>query len=67
MGVEACRVACQYLRDETQTRTIVDPFCGRGTVLAVANELGFDSVGIDVNARRCRAARSATARIVTSS
>jgi hypothetical protein len=59
MGVEACRVACRYLRDETATRTIVDPFCGRGTVLAVANEMGFASLGIDVNARRCRAARNA--------
>ena len=35
MGVTACEVACRYLADETETRTIVDPFCGRGTVLAV--------------------------------
>lgn len=58
MGVEACRVACRFLRDEAAARVIVDPFCGRGTVLAVANELGLDAVGVDLGAKRCRAARS---------
>jgi hypothetical protein len=59
MGVTACCVACTFLRDETPTRVVVDPFCGRGTVLAVANEMGFDAIGIDISAKRCRAARSA--------
>ncbi|MEZ4393698.1 MAG: hypothetical protein R3A48_21725 [Polyangiales bacterium] len=58
MGEAACRVACRYLRDETETRVVVDPFCGRGTVLAVANAMGFDAVGVDLGARRCRAARA---------
>jgi hypothetical protein len=57
MGVNACRLACRYLRDETSTRTVVDPFCGSGTALAVANSLGFDAIGVDLSARRCRAAR----------
>jgi hypothetical protein len=57
MGMEACRVACAYLRDETATRVVVDPFCGRGTVLAVANAMGFDAIGVDLSAKRCRAAR----------
>jgi hypothetical protein len=57
MGVAACRVACEYVREATETRVIVDPFCGRGTVLAVANDLGFDAIGVDISAKRCRAAR----------
>jgi hypothetical protein len=57
MGVEACRLACAYLKHETQTRTVVDPFCGQGTVLAVANSLDLDAIGIDLSAKRCRAAR----------
>ncbi len=57
-GVSACRVACRFLRDETPTRTVVDPFCGRGTVLAIANAMAFDAVGIDISAKRCRAARA---------
>ncbi|HSO31570.1 MAG TPA: hypothetical protein VLT33_03610 [Labilithrix sp.] len=58
MGVTACRVACTYLRDEVRARTIVDPFCGRGTVLAVANAMGLDALGVELSAQRCRAARA---------
>jgi hypothetical protein len=58
MGVLACRAACRFLREETQTRTVVDPFCGHGTALAVANAMGFDAIGIDTSARQCRAARA---------
>lgn len=57
MGVAACRLACRFLKDETPTRLVVDPFCGHGTLLAVANALGFDALGIDRSARACRAAR----------
>jgi hypothetical protein len=60
MGVNACVVACRFLKDETSTRLVVDPFCGRGTTLAVANAMGFDAIGIDLAAKRCRAARSLT-------
>lgn len=62
MGVEACRVACAYLRDETSTRVVVDPFCGRGTVLAVANDLGLDALGVDLSGKRVRAARRLSTR-----
>src|SRR5687768_16875702 len=32
MGVNACLEACRFVRAVTPTRTIVDPFCGYGTV-----------------------------------
>jgi len=57
MGVEACRLACQFLLAETSIRVVVDPFCGRGTVLAVANALGLEAIGVDRSARACGAAR----------
>jgi len=63
MGITACTVACRFVRENTDTRRIVDPFCGRGTLLAVANEFGFDAIGVDLGRKRCRAARNA--RIVT--
>ena len=42
----------------TATRTVVDPFCGHGTALAVANAFGFHAIGIDTSARQCRAAKA---------
>ena len=57
MGFAACRIACRFLRDETPTRIVVDPFCGQGSALAAANAYGFEAQGIDLSPRRCRAAR----------
>ncbi len=57
MGVDACTLACRYLVENTASRVVVDPFCGHGTVLAVANGLGLDAVGVDVEAKRCKVAR----------
>jgi hypothetical protein len=58
MGVQACLDACQFVRDQTATRTVIDPFCGFGTVLAVANALGLDAIGVDLSTRMCRRART---------
>jgi hypothetical protein len=58
MGVLACRAACEYLAGEIGARVVVDPFCGRGTVLAVANAMGLDAIGVELSAKRCRAARA---------
>lgn len=58
MGVEACRLACDYLLAETDTQTVVDPFCGKGTLLAVANAMGLNAVGVELSQKRCRAARN---------
>ncbi|HVR03457.1 MAG TPA: SAM-dependent methyltransferase [Polyangia bacterium] len=58
MGVNACLDACRFVLRETTTRTVIDPFCGYGTVLAVANALGLAAVGVDLSARMCRKARA---------
>ncbi|KAF6259801.1 hypothetical protein COO60DRAFT_1687420 [Scenedesmus sp. NREL 46B-D3] len=57
MGTAACAAACRFILTHTASRTIVDPFCGHGTVLAVANALGLDAVGVELSAKRARAAR----------
>jgi hypothetical protein len=57
-GVAACVAACRFLREETATELVVDPFCGRGTILAVSSAMGFDAVGVDQSVRKCRAART---------
>lgn len=58
MGTKACLAACDVVTRGTTTRTIVDPFCGFGTVLAVANAVGLDAVGVDLSPRMCRKART---------
>lgn len=57
MGLEACRKACDFILSHTSTRTVVDPFCGHGTVLAVANDLGMNAIGVELGAKRARKAR----------
>ena len=57
MGVDACEFACRYVLSHTSTRTIVDPFCGVGTVLAVANRLGMNAIGVELSRRRAGKAR----------
>lgn len=60
IGLAACEVACRFVLLHTATRTVVDPFCGVGTVLAVANALGLDAVGVELSLRRARRARDLT-------
>jgi tRNA G10 N-methylase Trm11 len=38
----------------------LDPFCGVGTVLAVANALGLDALGVERSTKRCEQARQLT-------
>jgi hypothetical protein len=58
MGVQACVVACRFILEHTASRTVVDPFCGHGTVLAVANALGLDAVGVELSRKRAQKARA---------
>jgi len=58
MGVQACVLACRFILAHTPTRTVVDPFCGHGTALAVANALGLDAVGVELSRKRAKKARA---------
>ena len=58
MGLDAARFAITFVARHTGApKTVVDPFCGRGTTLAVANALGLDAVGVDTNKEQCYEAR----------
>lgn len=63
MGVEACRMACGFVKDNTNSDTILDPFCGHGALLCVANELGFHAIGVDRSLKCIRKAAEATSNI----
>jgi len=57
MGVKAAAHAVRFARDKAAARVILDPFCGVGTVLAVANRLGVPAIGVERSAKRCDRAR----------
>ena len=55
MGAAAAEVAINLVA--ASSPVIYDPFCGRGSVLAIANALGHDAVGIDIDPEQCERAR----------
>lgn len=57
MGLNACQIACRFILENTLTRTIVDPFCGHGVVLAIGNSLGMDAIGVELSRKRAERAR----------
>ncbi len=57
MGIRAAAHAVRFARDEARAERIIDPFCGVGTVLAVANRLGLPAIGVERSVRRCALAR----------
>jgi hypothetical protein len=54
-GFAAARVAVEFCM--RYSKRICDPFCGHGTVLHVAEEMGADSVGVDIDPKVCKIAR----------
>ena len=60
MGVRAAAHAVRFSRDQVGARIIFDPFCGVGTVLAVANTLGLGAVGVELAKKRCEQSRLLT-------
>jgi hypothetical protein len=58
MGLDAARAAVRFIRTQTRSHTVVDPFCGVGTALAAANEAGLHAVGVELGAKRARRART---------
>jgi hypothetical protein len=62
MGLAACEAVCEFLRAHTTCTTVVDPFCGVGSMLAVANAHGFDAIGVERSKKRAARARTLTLR-----
>lgn len=56
----AAVAVCEFLHSLEGPRVVVDPFCGRGTMLAVANHFGLDAIGIEISRKRAKKARNLT-------
>jgi hypothetical protein len=63
MGVRAAGHAVRFARDQAGARVVFDPFCGVGTVLAAANVLGLDALGVEKSRKRCEQARALTVNV----
>jgi hypothetical protein len=60
MGVRAAGHAVRFARDQAGAKVVFDPFCGVGTVLAAANALGLDALGVEKARKRAEQARELT-------
>lgn len=52
MGLSACLGVAEFLAKETTTKTLINPFCGEGSMLAAANARGLEAVGIERSPKR---------------
>lgn len=58
MGIRAASHAVRFARDQAGAKLILDPFCGVGTVPAVANALGLDAIGVEKSRKRAEQSRA---------
>jgi len=58
IGINTCLMGVAFLKCVAGADTVVDPFCGYGTVLAMSNSLGLSAVGVEISNARCKKARS---------
>lgn len=55
-GVNMTRVIILWASRQLGVETVVDPFCGAGTVCAIGNALGLHAIGVDISPRRVKQA-----------
>jgi hypothetical protein len=54
-GIDAVKRVIKFLKKH-KIKTVIDPFVGSGTVVAVANAMGLHAVGIDIDKKQCKLA-----------
>lgn len=58
MLFEACFQSLKFISAETKTQLVLNPFCGHGSVLAMADFFKLDSIGIERSPKRADKARA---------
>lgn len=65
MGLRATLYAVKFVQSMGAT-CIIDPFCGKGTVLAAANFLQLPAIGVELNPKVARKAESLDSKVFAS-
>lgn len=61
--MNAAYAALEYIqRTNKVNHAIVDPFVGQGTIPAIANQLGMDAIGVDIDPQQADKAKTFTIR-----
>lgn len=55
-GIDAVMAVLSYLKAQG-VKTVVDPFVGSGTTVAIANKIGLSAVGVDIDKAQCAKAK----------
>lgn|GEM_PF-6010225 len=49
-------LVAKFIAQQIKSRTIINPFCGHGSMLAAANAVGCDAIGIEKSPKRAKKA-----------
>jgi len=55
-GIESVKLCIEYAKAQG-VKKVLDPFCGSGTTLAVANAYGLDAIGVELSKPFCEQSR----------
>eukprot|EP01040_Poterioochromonas_malhamensis_P012839 gene12839-14067_t len=60
LGLDCCYAGVMFLKEVGQADCILDPFCGYGTILAMANAVGVNAKGVEISPSRCKKSQKLT-------
>jgi len=56
-GIDAVKAVLTYVKKQG-AKTVVDPFVGSGTTIALANQMGLKGIGVDIDPKQCKKAKA---------
>jgi hypothetical protein len=57
MGLSTGLMIAKFILENTKSDTIINPFCGEGSMLAAGNAMGLHTIGIERSPKRAEKAR----------
>jgi len=58
MGSNAIQYCLDFIRTNVKTNTILDPFCGQGSILLGAKSKFFEGIGVDIDPEQIEIAKN---------